>query len=131
MTRSAFFTGPKSLFDAAAMMPDGAVMPRDQAQALIEKVVKMSKADEISINVTSGYQADLRFAANQVSTSGGVVNGQVGIQSTFGKKHAAAVTNDLSAASLRRSAVRSRCALCCGICADRQWRRSSRSPPSI
>ena len=99
---------PRRLLDAAtAMMPDGAVMPREQAQALIEKVVKMSKADEISVNVTSGYQADLRFAANQVSTSGGVVNGQVGIQSTFGKKHAAAVTNDLSDASLRRAVEQS------------------------
>ena len=109
MSRSETFReAPRRLLDAAAaMMPDGAVMPREQAQALIEKVVKMSKADEISVNVTSGYQADLRFAANQVSTSGGVVNGQVGIQSTFGKKHAAAVTNDLSDASLRRAVEQS------------------------
>ena len=30
---------------------------RDEAQALIERVVKLSKADEISVNVGSGYQA--------------------------------------------------------------------------
>jgi len=103
-----FSSKPKSLFDdAAKYMPEGAVMPRDQAQALVEKVVKMSKADEISVNLTTGYQADVRFAANQMSTSGGVVNGTIGIQSAFGKKHAAAVTNDFSDDSLRRAVAQS------------------------
>ena len=109
MSRSGIYRGePKRLLEhAAALMPDGAVMPRDQAQALIEKVVKMSKADDISVNLNSGYQADVRFAANQMSTSGGVVNGQLGIQSAFGKKHAVAVTNDLSDDSLRRAVAQS------------------------
>ena len=99
---------PRRLIErAAALMPEGAVMPRDQAQALIEKVVKMSKADEVFLNINSGYQSDVRFAANQMSTAGGVVNAQVGIQSTFGKKHAVAVTNDLSDESLRRTVERS------------------------
>ena len=99
---------PKRLLErAAALMPEGAVMPREQAQSLIEKVVKMSKADEISVNVNSGYQADVRFAANQMSTAGGVVNGTVTVQSTIGKKHAAAVTNDLSDESLRRTVEQS------------------------
>jgi predicted Zn-dependent protease len=107
VTDSAFFTRPKSLLDRASLIPDGAVMPREQAQALVEKVVKMSKADEISVNLTTGYQADVRFAANQMSTSGGVVNGTIGIQSAFGKKHAAAVTNDFSDDSLRRTVEKS------------------------
>ena len=108
MTRPTFFSRPKSLFDAAAeFMPEGAVMPREQAQALIEKVVKMSKADEIAVGVNGGYQADVRFAANQMATAGGVVNGTVSIQSTFGKKHAAAVTNDMSDESLRRTVEQS------------------------
>ena len=109
MSRSESFRGgPKRLLEkAAAAMPEGAVMQREQAQALIEKVVKMSKADEVSVNINSGYQADVRFAANQMSTSGGVVNGQIGINSTFGKKHAVAVTNDLSDESLRRTVEQS------------------------
>ncbi|HZF74091.1 MAG TPA: TldD/PmbA family protein, partial [Gemmatimonadaceae bacterium] len=92
---------------AAAMMPEGAVMPREMAQALVEKVVRMSRADDVQVNVTSGYQADLRFAANQVSTSGGVVNGQVAVTSTFGKKHATTVTNDLSDEALRATVDKS------------------------
>ena len=109
MSRSGYSRGePKRLLEkAAASIPEGAVMRRDQAQALIERAVKMSKADEMSVNLTSGYQADVRFAANQMSTAGGVVNSQVVIQSTFGKKHAAAVTNDLSDESLRRAVEQS------------------------
>jgi predicted Zn-dependent protease len=109
MSRSSYSRGePKRLLEkTAAAMPEGAVMPREMAQSLIEKIVKMSKADEISVNVNSGYQADVRFAANQMSTAGGVVNGQVGIQSTFGKKHAIATTNDLSDESLRRAVEQS------------------------
>ena len=47
-------------------------MTRDQAQALIERVVKMSKADEIQVNVGGGYTANIRFADNRISTAGGV-----------------------------------------------------------
>lgn len=103
MSRSGISRGePKRLLDAArSAIPAGAVMPREQAQALVEKVVKMSKADSITVNVTTGYQADIRFAANQVSTSGGVMNGQLAVQSAFGKRHAAATTNDFSDESLR------------------------------
>ena len=108
MMASEFSARPKSLFDdRAEFMPAGAVMTREQSQALIEKVVKMSKADEIIVNLNSGYQADVRFAANQMSTAGGVVDGTIGIQSAFGKKHAAAVTNDFSDDSLRRTVEQS------------------------
>src|SRR5687768_3283355 len=99
---------PKRLIEKAiALIPEGAVIPRDQAQALIAKIVKMSKAEEIAVSVNSGYQADVRFAANQMSTAGGVVNSQVAIQSTYGKKHAVATTNDLSDASLLRTVQQS------------------------
>ncbi len=109
MSRSGTFSGsPKRLLDRAAeFMPEGAVMPRELAQAVIAKIVKMSKADEVGVNINSGYQADVRFAANRMTTSGGVVNGQVAINSVFGQKHAAAVTNDLSDDSLKRAVEQS------------------------
>ena len=109
MSASGLFRGgPKRLLESAAdYMPEGAVMARDKAQALIEKIVKMSKADGIGVSVDSGYQANIRFAANQMSTAGGVVNSQIGIESTFGKKHGVAVTNDMSEDSLRRAVEQS------------------------
>jgi predicted Zn-dependent protease len=84
------------------MLPEGAVMTREQAAEVIDKVKKLSKADEVIVNVGGGYQADVRFAANQMSTAGGVWNQQISVTSVIGKKHATAVTNDLSDDSLKR-----------------------------
>ncbi|HET9775296.1 MAG TPA: TldD/PmbA family protein, partial [Gemmatimonadaceae bacterium] len=84
-----------------------AIMARDSAQGLIEKIVKMSKADGITVTVDSGYQADVRFAANQMSTAGGVTRSQIVVDSAFGKRHAAATTNDISDDSLRRTVAQS------------------------
>ena len=86
----------KSLFSTRA------IMPRDRAQELVAKIIKMSKADGITVTIDSGYQADLRFAANQVSTAGGVTRSQIVVDSAFGNRHAAATTNDISDDSLRR-----------------------------
>jgi len=108
MSRDIFAREPRRLLERAeASIPDAAVMPRDMAQSLIEKVTKMSKADDIQVNVNSGYQADVRFAANQMSTSGGVVNGTIAVTSTFGKKHATTVTNDVSDDALQRTVAQS------------------------
>ena len=84
-----------------------AIMARERAQDLIEKIVKMSKADGITVTIDSGYQADVRFAANQMSTAGGVTRSQIAIDSAFGKRHAAATTNDVSDDSLRRTVAQS------------------------
>jgi len=94
---------PKRLIEAsAAAIPEGAVMTRQQAEQIVDKIKKLSKADEVIVNVGGGYQADVRFAANQMSTAGGVWNQQLAVTSVYGKKHATAVTNDLSDDSLKR-----------------------------
>ncbi|HEV7387360.1 MAG TPA: TldD/PmbA family protein [Gemmatimonadaceae bacterium] len=84
-----------------------AIMARERAQELIDKIVQMSKADGITVTIDSGYQADVRFAANQMSTAGGVTRSQIAIDSAFGKRHAAATTNDVSDDSLRRTVAQS------------------------
>jgi len=76
-------------------------MSREQAEEIVQKVLKFSKADEVQVNLGSAYQSDLRFAANQMSTSGGVMSGGLAVNSTIGKKHAVTTTNDLSDASLK------------------------------
>ena len=108
MSRLEFSREPRRLIEnAERLVPESAVMARDMAQSLIEKVTKLSKADDVQVNLNSGYQADLRFAANQVSTAGGVVNGTVAVTSTFGKKHATTVTNDVSDEALARTVEQS------------------------
>ena len=45
--------------------PNGAVLSREESQALVERVVKMSKADGIDVQIGGGYNANVRFADNQ------------------------------------------------------------------
>lgn len=91
----------------ASAIPAGAILTREQTQNIIERAVKMSKADSISVNVGSSYTTNVRFAANQMSTSGGVTDGQINVQSSYGNKHAVVSINDASDESLRRAVAQS------------------------
>jgi predicted Zn-dependent protease len=82
---------------------DPRVLSREQAQALVDRVLKMSKADAVQVNVGGGYTANIRFADNRISTAGGVSTANVSIQSSFGAKHAVTQTNDLSDEGLERA----------------------------
>lgn len=79
------------------------IMSRDAARALVSKTVKLSKADEIQVNITSGHQANVRFADNRITTAGGVSDVTVRVYTAFGPKHAVAVTNDVSDAGLQHA----------------------------
>jgi len=93
----------KSLRDLARDgVPAGAILSRDEAQAIAERVVKMSKADAINVNLGTNYNTNVRFADNQMSTAGSLVDAGLAVQSSFGPKHAVVTTNDFSEASLRR-----------------------------
>ena len=99
---------PRRLIAPSEMvLPPEAIMSRERAEEIIKKVNSFSKADEVSANLFSGYQTDVRFAANQMSTSGAVMVGGIGVQSTIGKKHAVATTNDLSDESLKAVVAKS------------------------
>ncbi len=97
-------SAPKRLLDAVARVtaePDG-VLSRAAAQALCEKTVKMSRAHAINVNISGGISQNVRFAANQMSTAGSIVDATVVVQSSYGPKHAVVTTNDLSDESLLR-----------------------------
>lgn len=93
---------PKRLIPVTSV-EDGDIISREASQALIEKVVKMSSADGISVNVTSSLTNNIRFAANQVSTAGSVADANVSITSSFGPKKATVVTNNLSDEALLKT----------------------------
>jgi predicted Zn-dependent protease len=84
-----------------------AVLSRADAQAIVERAVKMSKADEIEVNFASNQTGNARFAANQMSTSGSVANTVLVIYSAFGPKHAVVTTNDLADEAIRRAVQQS------------------------
>ena len=82
---------------------DSRVMTREQAQSLIDRTLKLSKADSAQVNLGGGYQANVRFADNRISTAGGVSTATLNVQSSFGPKHAVISTNDFSDAGLERA----------------------------
>jgi len=96
---------PRRLLDTLerATWANDAVLSREAAQALTEKIVKMSRADAIDVTVNAGLNTNVRFAANQMSTAGSIVDASVAVQSSYGPKHAVVTTNDLDDDSLRRT----------------------------
>jgi predicted Zn-dependent protease len=80
---------------------------RDEAQALVQRVVAMSKADGIDVQIGANYTTNVRFADNQMSTAGAVNDFAVAVQSWFGKKHAVVQTNEITDAALRAAVDKS------------------------
>ncbi len=79
------------------------ILSRDDAQALCQRVLGMSHADECRVNVVSGLQANTRWADNGISTSGDSTNDSVSIRSSFGHKSGSASTNILTDDGLRHA----------------------------
>ena len=83
------------------------VLSREECQRVLDRALSFSRADGCEVQVNSNFTGNTRFAANQLSTSGGVENAQFAVQSAFGPKHAVVTTNDLSDESLRRAVEQS------------------------
>jgi len=78
------------------------ILSKDEAQALLKKVLSYSKADECEINLNGGDGGNIRYARNAVSTSGGVSQSTLLVQSSFGKKVGVATINEFDDASLEK-----------------------------
>ncbi|MBS0215195.1 MAG: TldD/PmbA family protein [Proteobacteria bacterium] len=73
-----------------------------QAKAILDKVIALSKADEITAYLSGSAAGNIRFALNNVSTSGVVENTQLAVQVAFGKRVGTATINEFDDASLER-----------------------------
>jgi predicted Zn-dependent protease len=76
-------------------------LSRSDAEAIAQKVLSFSTADDARVNLFSGSQGNTRFARNQVSTSGDTYDAAVTVTSAFGRKTASATTNSLDDEALR------------------------------
>jgi predicted Zn-dependent protease len=72
------------------------ILTEAEAKALLQKVLKYSKADECEINISGEKRGNLRYARNEVSTSGAQITQNLVVQSSFGKKVGVATTNEFS-----------------------------------
>lgn len=83
------------------------LLSKEEAQALLKKVLSYSKADECEVNLYGSEGGNIRYARNSVSTSGGVSRNDLAVQSSFGKKKGVATINELDDASLEKAVRRS------------------------
>ena len=65
-------------------------------------MIKLSRADGLSATLASSWNANIRFAANQISTVGSIENADLTVESWIGNRHASVRTNDLSDESLEQ-----------------------------
>ena len=74
----------------------------EQAKAICLKVLAMSKADECTVSLDGAIDGNIRFALNNVSTSGIVNDTSLGVQVAFGKRVGISTVNAFDDASLER-----------------------------
>ncbi|GAB2669112.1 TldD/PmbA family protein [Arenimonas aestuarii] len=83
------------------------IYTEEQAKAILDKVIKLSQADECTATLSGSISGNIRFALNNVSTSGIVSNAQLIVQSAFGKREGITTINSFDDASLERVVRRS------------------------
>jgi predicted Zn-dependent protease len=79
-----------------------AILSKDEAQALLKKVISFSKADECEAGLNGTEGGNIRYARNSVSTSGDISTLTLAVTSSFGKKSGTATINEFDDASLEK-----------------------------
>lgn len=83
------------------------MLSRDEAQALLKKVVALSKAENCEANLNGNTSGNIRTARNSVTTSGITDDLQLVVASSFGKRLGTTTINELDDASLEKAVRRS------------------------
>jgi hypothetical protein len=80
----AHIMSPRSLYDRRTTLA-AALLSREDAKALANRILAMGKADETRVNISSDWTGNTRFAGGQITTSGETTDSSVTITSTIGK----------------------------------------------
>jgi predicted Zn-dependent protease len=79
-----------------------AILSREEAQALLKKALSYAKADECEITLSGGEGGNIRYARNEVSTSGSEENVSMSVEARFGKRSGVATINEFDDQSLAK-----------------------------
>ncbi len=82
------------------------ILDLDELESLSKKILSYAKSEWAEVSLESAHSANLRYAANTVTTSGSNSNTSVTITAVNGKRAGTAATNDLSEDGLRRAVKR-------------------------
>lgn len=83
------------------------MMTEAEAKAILDKVVALSKADECTATLSGAVDGNIRFARNDVSTSGVVSDTSLAVSTAFGKRVGTTTINEFSDDALARVVRRS------------------------
>jgi predicted Zn-dependent protease len=78
------------------------IFTEQQAKAILDKVIALSKADECTATLAGAINGNIRFALNNISTSGIVSDASLAVQVAFGKRVGTASINEFDDAALER-----------------------------
>lgn len=78
------------------------IMTEAEAKTILDKVIALSTADECTAQLDGSIEGNIRFALNNVSTSGVITNTDLGVQVAFGKRVGSASINEFSDDALAR-----------------------------
>jgi predicted Zn-dependent protease len=84
-----------------------AILSKEEAQALLKKVIAYSKADECEVSLGGSEGGNVRYARNAVSTAGDISTMSLAVSSTYGKKTGSATINEFDDKSLEKVVRRS------------------------
>ncbi|GAB3541523.1 TldD/PmbA family protein [Pontibacter brevis] len=84
-----------------------AILTQEEAQAILKKALAFSRADECEITLTGTSGGNIRYARNEVSTSGSEENISMSVESRFGKRSGVATINEFDDKSLEKVIRRS------------------------
>ncbi|MCF0073917.1 TldD/PmbA family protein [Dyadobacter sp. CY261] len=83
-----------------------AILTKEEAKKIIDKVLAFSKADEISASLSGERTGNIRYARNSVSTSGETTDLSLSVTAVYGKKSGTATINEFDDASLEKTVRR-------------------------
>jgi len=83
------------------------ILNKEEAQALLKKVLAYSKAEECEVSLNGSEGGNIRTALNAVSTAGDISTIGLAVTSVFGKKAGTATIDEFDDAALERVVRRS------------------------
>ncbi|MDB5061981.1 MAG: peptidase, partial [Mucilaginibacter sp.] len=83
------------------------IYTKEEAQALLKKVLSYSKAEECEVSLNGSEGGNVRYALNAVSTAGDISTVSLAVTSVYGKKAGTATINEFDDAALERVVRRS------------------------
>ena len=83
-----------------------AILTREEAKRIIDKVLSYSNCDELNVSLNGGRTGNIRYARNTVSTAGITDDLSLAVTAVYGKKSGSATINEFDDESLEKTVRR-------------------------